>query len=141
MNAAEAPIRGDLDQVWPLVAVRHHVTDVLIEVQNVPAVSKVPVVLAIEGKIEEGLVKIKAVMARTIATAAIRLGVISLSITIVICPFFFIGQDLHLKFKQNKIIDPINTMMVEFKVTVRRVCGLQLPTCANCYDSCVCLES
>lgn len=68
MDAAEAPVRGDLDQVWSLVAVGHHVVDILVKVQYVLAVSKVPVVLAVEGKVEEGLVEVKAVMAMTFQT-------------------------------------------------------------------------
>lgn len=97
MDAAEAPVRGDLYQVWSLVAVRHHVIDILVEVQYVLAVSKIPVVLVVEGKVEEGLVEVKAVMAMTVATAAIWLGVISLSITVKTGPFVLIGQDLDLR--------------------------------------------
>lgn len=96
MDTAEAPVRGDLDQVWSLVAVRHHVVDILVKVQYVLAVSKVPVVLAVEGEVEEGLVEVKAVVAMTIATAAIRLGVIGLPVTVIIGTFVFIGQDLDL---------------------------------------------
>lgn len=94
MDAAEAPVRGDLDQVRPLVAVGHHIVDVLVKVQYVLAVGKVPVVLAVEGEIEEGLVEVKAVVAMTIAAAAVRLGVISLPVAIEIGTFVFIGQDL-----------------------------------------------
>lgn len=94
MDAAEAPVRGDLYQVRPLVAVRHHVVDILIKVQYVLAVSKVSVVLAVEGKVEEGLVKVKAVMAVAVATAAIWLSVISLPITVIVVTFVFIGKDL-----------------------------------------------
>lgn len=94
MDAAEAPVGGDLYQVWPLVAVGHHIIDILVKVQYVLAVSKVPVVLAVEGKIEEGLVKVEAVMAMTVATTAVWLSVISLPITVIIATFVFIGQDL-----------------------------------------------
>lgn len=94
MDAAETPVRGDLYQVRSLVAVRHHVVDILVKVQCVLAVSKVPVVLAIERKIEEGLVKVKAVVALTVATTSVWLGVISLPIMIIIGTLVFIGQDL-----------------------------------------------
>lgn len=94
MDAAEAPVRGDLYQVWSFVAVGHHVVDVLVEVQYVLAVCKVPVVLAVEGKVEEGLIKVKAVVAMTVATTAVWLSVISLPITVIIATFVFIGQDL-----------------------------------------------
>lgn len=91
MDAAEAPVRGDLYQVWSLVAVRHHVVDILIKVQCVLAVSKVPVVLAVERKVEKGLVKVKVVVAVTVASTAIWLGVISLPITVIIETLVFIG--------------------------------------------------
>ena len=91
MDAAEAPVRGDLYQVRPLVAVRHHVVDVLVKVQRVLAVSKLSVVLAVEGEVEEGLVKVKVVVAMAVATAAIWLGVIGLPVTVIICTFFFAG--------------------------------------------------
>lgn len=91
MDAAEAPVRGDLYQVGSLVALRHHVTDILVKVQCVLAVSKISVVLAVEGKVEERLVKVKAVVAMTIATVAIWLGVVSLPVTVIIGPFVFIG--------------------------------------------------
>lgn len=96
MDAAEAPVRGDLYQVWSLVAVGHHVIDVLVKVQRVLAVSKVPVVLAVEGKVEEGLVEVKAVVALTVASAAVWLGVISLPVTVIVGSFVFTGQDLDL---------------------------------------------
>lgn len=97
MDAAEAPVRGDLDQVWSLMAVRHHVFNILVEVQRVLAVSKVSVVLAIEGKVEEGLIKVKAVMAVSIMPAAVWLCVISLSIPVIIGTFVLIGKDLDIK--------------------------------------------
>lgn len=94
MDAAEAPVRGDLYQVWSFVAVGHHVVDVLVEVQYVLAVSEVSVVLAVEGKVEEGLIKVKVVLAVTVATAAVWLSVISLPITVIITTFVLVGQDL-----------------------------------------------
>lgn len=94
MDAAEAPVRGDLYQVGSLVAVRYHVVDILVKVQRVLAVCKVSVVLAVEGKIKEGLVKVKAVVAMSIATTTVWLGVISLPITVIIGTFVFTGQDL-----------------------------------------------
>lgn len=97
MDAAEAPVRGDLYQVRSLVAVWHHVVDILVEVQYVLAVSKVPVVLAVERKVEEGLVEVEAVMAMTIATAAIRLGVVCLAVTVIVGTFVLIGKDLDLR--------------------------------------------
>lgn len=62
--------------------------------QYVLAVSKVPLIFAVEGKVEEGLLKVKAVMVITVATAAIWLSVIGLSIAIIIASPVFIGQDL-----------------------------------------------
>lgn len=94
MDAAEAPVRGDLDQVWPLVAIGHHVVHILVEVQYVLAVSKVPVVLAVEGEVEERLIKVKAVLAVTVAATAVRLSVVSLPVAVVIGTFVFVGQDL-----------------------------------------------
>lgn len=96
MDAAEAPVRGDLYQVRPLVAVGHHVVDILIKVQYVLAVSKVPVVLAVKRKVEEGLVEVKAVMAMTMAAAAVWLSVIGLSVTVIVGTFVLIRQDLDL---------------------------------------------
>ena len=94
MDAAEAPVRGDLYQVWSLGAVRHHVIDILLKVQRVLAVSKVPMGLAVEGKVVEGLVEVKGVLVLTIATIAVWLGVISLPITVIIGTFVFTGKDL-----------------------------------------------
>lgn len=97
MDAAEAPVGRDLYQVRSLVAVRHHLVDILVKVQRVLAVSKVPLVLAVKGKVEEGLIKIKAFLALTVATVAtVWLRVISLPITVVVGTFVFTGQDLDL---------------------------------------------
>lgn len=98
MDAAEAPVRGDLYQVWSLVAVRYHIVDILVKVQYVLAVSKVSVVLAVEGKIKEGFIEVKAVMAMTIATAAVWLGVVCLPITVIVGTFVIIGQDLQYQY-------------------------------------------
>lgn len=94
MDAAEAPVRGDLYQVRPPVAVRNHVVDILVKVQDVLAVSKVPLVLVVEGEVEEGLLKVKAVVVIAVATASVRMSVISLPVTIKIATLVFIGQDL-----------------------------------------------
>lgn len=94
MDAGEAPIGGDLYQVGPLVAVRNHVVDVVVEVKGVLVVAKVSLVLVVEREVKEGLIKVEVVMAMAIMTAAIRLGVISLPITVIVGPFIFTGQDL-----------------------------------------------
>lgn len=94
MDAAETPVRGDLYQVRPLVAVRHHVVDVLVKVQCVLAVSKVSVVLAVERKVKEGLIKVKAVVAMSVVAVTIWLGVISLPVSVIIGTSVFTGQDL-----------------------------------------------
>lgn len=91
MDTAEAPVRGDLYQVWSLVAVRHNLIDILAKVQCVLAVSKVAIVLAVEGKIEEGFVEVKVVMAMSIASTTVWLGVISLSVSVVVHTFVFTG--------------------------------------------------
>ncbi len=96
VDAAEAPVRGDLYQVRPLVAVGHYIVDILVKVQYVFAVSKVSVVLAVKGEVEEGLIKVKAVMAMTVVTTAVRLSVISLPVTVIISPFVITGQYLDL---------------------------------------------
>ncbi len=85
MDAAEAPVWGDLDQVRPLEAVRHNFIDILVEVQRVLAVSKVPATLIVEGKVEERLIKVEVVMkvSETMMSASIRVSVICLSITII----------------------------------------------------------
>lgn len=62
--------------------------------QDVLAVSKVPLVLAAVRKVEEGLLKVKGVMAMAVVTAAIRLSVFCLPITVIIAPLVFVGQDL-----------------------------------------------
>lgn len=95
MDAAEAPVRGNLYKVRPLVAVRHHLVDILVKVQRVLAVSKVSVVFAVERKVEEGLVKVKTVVALAIATVAIWLGIVCLSVTVVVGTFILTGQDLE----------------------------------------------
>lgn len=96
MDAAETPVRGDLYQVRPLVAVRHHVVDILVKVQCVLAVSKVSVVLVVEGKVKERLIKVK-VLAMSVVAITIWLGVISLPISVIIGTFVFTGQDLDFK--------------------------------------------
>ncbi len=83
MDAAETPVWGDLDQVRPLEAVRHNFIDILVEVQRVLAVSKVPATLVVEGKVEERLVKVEVVMKVSETMMSIRVSVICLSITII----------------------------------------------------------
>lgn len=94
VDAAEAPVRGDLYQVRSPVAVGHHIVYILVKVQDVLAVGKVPLVLAAVRKVEEGLLKVKGVMAMAIVTAAVRLSVFCLPITVIIASLVFIGQDL-----------------------------------------------
>lgn len=94
MDAAEAPVRGDLYQVRSPVAVGHHIVYILVKVQDVLAVSKVPLVLAAIRKVEEGLLKVKGVMAVAVVTAAIWLSVFCLPITVIIVSLVFVGQDL-----------------------------------------------
>lgn len=82
MDAAEAPVGGDFDQVGPPEAAGHHFVDVLVEVQRVLAVSEVAAVL--EGEVEEGLVKVKVAVALAIlAVVAVRLRVVRLSIAVI----------------------------------------------------------
>lgn len=100
MDAAETPVRGDLYQVGSLVAVRHHVVDILVKVQRVLIVSKVSVVLAAEGKVKEGLVKVEAVLAMSVMAATVWLGVIGLPISVIIGTFVFTGQDLDFELKK-----------------------------------------
>lgn len=94
MDAAEAPVRGDLDQVGSPVAVGHHIVHILVEVQDVFAVSKIPLVLAAVREVEEGLLKVKSVMAVTVVAATICLSVLRLPITVVVVSLVFVGQDL-----------------------------------------------
>lgn len=82
MDAAEAPVRCDLYQVGPLVAVRHHVVDVLVEVQDVLVVGEVLVAVAVEREVEEGLLKVEAVVLIAVVAASVRVGVVSLAVTI-----------------------------------------------------------
>lgn len=90
MDAAEAPIRGDLDQVWPFEAVRHHIVDILIEVQCILAIGKVPTAF-VKREVEEILVKVKVVGAVSVVTMTIGLSVVSLTIAVIVCPLFLIG--------------------------------------------------
>lgn len=91
MDAAEAPVGSDLDQVRPPVAVGHHVVYILVKVQRVLAVGEIPVGFTVERKVKEGLVEVEVVVAITVATAAIWLGVISLPITVIVGTFVLIG--------------------------------------------------
>lgn len=50
-------------------------------------------ILAVKGKVEEGLVEVKAI----VASVAIWLSIIHLPVTVVIGTFFLIGQDLDLR--------------------------------------------
>lgn len=94
VDAAEAPVRGDLYQVRSPVTVGHHIVYILVKVQDVPAVSKVPLVLVAIRKVEEGLLKVKVVMTMAVVTAAIRLSVFCLSISVIIVSLVFVGKDL-----------------------------------------------
>lgn len=94
MDAAEAPVGGDLYQVRPPVAVRHHLADVLVEVQRVLAVGEVPVVLGVEWEVEEGLVKVEVVLAMSVSAAAVSLGVIGLPVSVIVGTSVLAGQDL-----------------------------------------------
>lgn len=89
MDAGEAPVGRDLYQVGSPVAVGHHVLHVLVEVQRVLVVREVPVVLAIEREVEQGLVEV--VVAMTVATAAIWLGVVGLPVTVITGTFVLAG--------------------------------------------------
>lgn len=95
VDAAEAPVRRDLYQVGSPVAVRHHIVHILVKVQRIFAVGKVPLILVVKGKVEERLVEVKVVLASAVSTAAIRLSVIRLPIEVIICSFVFTGKDLN----------------------------------------------
>lgn len=91
MDTAEAPVGGDFDQVRSFEAVRHHVIHILVEVQSVLAVGKLPVALIVEWEVEEGLVEVEVVVAVTVVTMTIRLGVISLAIPVIVGSLLLIG--------------------------------------------------
>lgn len=94
MDAAEAPVRRDLDQVRPLEAVWHDVVDVLVEVQDVLVVGKVLLAVAVEREVEEGLLKVEAVVLIAVVAASVRVGVVSLAVTVKIAALVLIRQDL-----------------------------------------------
>lgn len=94
MDAAEAPVRGDLYQVRPPVAVRHHVVDVLVEVQDVLAVGKVALAAAVEREVEEGVLEVEAVVVIAVVAASVRVGVVRLAVTVEIAALVLVGQDL-----------------------------------------------
>lgn len=54
-------------------------------------------ILAVKGKVEEGLVEVKAIVAMAIVSVAIWLSIIHLPVTVVIGTFFLIGQNLDLR--------------------------------------------
>ena len=91
VDTAETPVGCDFDQVRSLIAVRHHVIHILVEVQSVLAVGKLPVALIVEWEVEEGLVEVEVVVAVTIVTMTIRLGVISLAIPVIVGSLLLIG--------------------------------------------------
>lgn len=94
VDAAEAPVGGDLDQVGPPEAAGHHLVDVLVKVQRVLAVGEVAAVLA-EGEAEEGPVEVKvAVVLAVVATVAVRLSVVRLSVAVIGGSLLLAGQDL-----------------------------------------------
>lgn len=82
MDAAEAPVRCDLYQVRPLEAVRHYVVDVLVEVQDVLVVGKVLLAVAVEREVEEGLLKVEAVVVIAVVAAPVWVGAVSLAVTV-----------------------------------------------------------
>lgn len=90
MDAAEAPVRCDLYQVRPLEAVRHYVVDILVEVQDVLVVCKVLLAVAIEWEVEEGLLKVEAVLLIAVMCASVRVGVVSLAVTVEITAFVLV---------------------------------------------------
>lgn len=103
MDAAEAPVRGDLDQVGPPVAVRHQLVDILVEVQREPAVAKISVGLAVEREVEEGFIEVEAVLALAVATAAVWLTVVRLPVAVVNGSFVLVGQDLDGRTEQTPV--------------------------------------
>lgn len=93
VNAAETPVRCDLDQIWPPEAVWNHFVDVLVEVQCILAVRRVAASLVVEGEVEEGLIKVETVVEMTVALLrlAVLLVLIHLPITVVVCPLLLVG--------------------------------------------------
>lgn len=89
MDAAEAPVGCDLDEIRPFKRVGHDVIHVLVEVQVVLAVGSTSS-MAAEREVEERLVEIKVVMKVTEAMWTVGIGV-RLPVTIVICSLLFVG--------------------------------------------------
>lgn len=78
VDAGEAPLRGDLDEVGPLEAVWHNLVVVLGEVEQVFVVSEVT---AGARKVEEGVIEVEAVVEtmETVSRLTVVLVLIHLS--------------------------------------------------------------
>lgn len=93
VDAGEAPLGRDLDQVRPLEAVRHHLVIVLGEVEQVLGVGEV---VTGAREVEEGVVEVEAVVEtmETVRWLAVVLVLIHLSEAVEVRPPLLIGQDL-----------------------------------------------
>ena len=93
VDAGEAPLGRDLNQVGPLEAVGHYIVVILSEVEHVLAVGEVA---AGAREMEEGFVEVEAVLVamETLSWLAVVLVLVHLTESVEVGPALFIGQDL-----------------------------------------------
>ena len=96
MDAAEAPVRGDFNEVRFLETIRHDFVDVVGKVEQILLVGGVAP-LRIKGEVEEGLVKIEAVVEVVeLAMLVLRVALAfpGISVAIEVRPLFLVGENL-----------------------------------------------
>lgn len=98
VDAAEAPVGGNLNEVGLLEAVWDDFIHVMGKVQQILLIDGVPP-LGIKREVEKRVIKIKVVVEMPEAVfplllPAVALALPSISIVIVMCPLLFIGKDL-----------------------------------------------
>ncbi|XP_013920084.1 PREDICTED: caspase-9 [Thamnophis sirtalis] len=103
VDAAEAPVGGDLDEVRLPEALGDDLVDVVGEVEQVLLVEGVLVALRVEGEVEEGLVKVEALVegmcmaVRRLLLLLVREALVlaHVAVTVKIQPLLLVGQDLR----------------------------------------------
>ncbi len=104
MDAGEAPLWRDLDQVGSLETVRQHLIDVLVVVKEVLAVCEIP---TRPREVKERLIEVEAVviMSEALRCSGKVLILLHLTKPVIVCPSLLIGKNLwkvnHIQFNMH----------------------------------------
>lgn len=98
MDAAEAPIRGDLNEVGFLEAVGNHFVHIMRELQQILFINGV-LPLGVKGEVKKGFIEIEIFMEVAEAELSLLLLLVALvlpgiPVVIIIGSLFFIGKNL-----------------------------------------------